>query len=263
VLSLLASLIASAALGEWFSGGLGVLSNAAASTSHPLLRGETAALLGVPVVLLVVIVLVLIILSWTRWRRGGDQLIAASAEFGPQAMQAAQHSRADVSRTTYMFVAILVVVIGIAAASVAVVLTSVAFPTPNPNGTIPSHPIPAGVENEILVVAAVGAVVAAVLELLLYAFATRAIVDAIAPYAPAPVRTQADNGRRYVMIGVVLSFAGFAAAYVPYVSLIGIVIALLNVYGYLEMRGAFDAVLTQPIRFDPQAKPTDHFLAFV
>jgi hypothetical protein len=263
VLSLLASLIASAALGEWYGGGLGVLSNAAASTSHPLVTGGAALLLGALVIVLLLAVLILTIVSWLRWRQGGDQLVAASAEFGPQAMQIAQHSRADVSRTTYMFVVIIVVAIGIAAAAVGVVLANVALPTANPNGTLTTHPIPAGVENQILGVVAVGAVLVAVFELLLYAFATRALVDAIAPYAPAPARARADSGRRYVMIGVLLSFAGAAAAFVPFVSLIGIVTSLLYVYGYLEMRGGFDAVLSQPIHFDPQAKPTDHFLAFV
>ena len=107
-----------------------------------------------------------------------------------------------------------------------------------------------GARAEELVIIVIILVVTTVLGFLLYAYATRSHVNTIAPFASAPTLARAVSGRRFVLFGAIVVAADLAELVVPYGGLVGLVPTILFVYGYREIRAAFDEV-SRPAQIAP------------
>jgi hypothetical protein len=210
-----------------------------------------------------VAVLVLLLYSYAKWRDGASDLKRWAGEFGPAAAGTADGVREDVGRATTTFIVGFVIEIAIVLA-LAAVYVGAALGSMGTNNSTTRSPAPVTLtsgetlEAGAILVAAI--VVAALVQFVLYAFATRSHVNTIAPYAPAAVTARAVSGRSYVLVGALLAIAGVAGFLIPYGSLAAVAPLALVAYGYYEIRGAFNDLLERPIEPNPAARSLDRFL---
>jgi hypothetical protein len=264
VLELVLGALSGALTGISIGGGAGTLANVGTSSAgHSVLSGGAAATYSSVAGIGALAVLILVIYSWVKWREGATNLERSAGEFGPEPASIARRARGDVTSATYVFIVTLVAAIVVAGVIAAIVFASV-LSNRYPNGTLkPNAPssLSGGDLAAIQSTAVVLAIVATLLSILLYAFATRSHVDTIAPYAPADVRAKADLGRSHVLLGAALGFVNLVGLFVPYAGVVAVVPAAFLVYGYREIMGAFDQVLRAPtVQPVPGARRVERFL---
>ncbi len=262
-LSLLASLVAAGALGEWFGGGFGYLTGTGAgSVETPNVSPIAVIALALLIGVFALIALILIILAWTRWRRGGDHLAGAASEYGPEAAAVAWRVRQDISRTTYVFIAALVVALVLGAIIAAVDLAGTLSTQPNLNNSTfsISTSLSASTLAELRVLVAVSVLISTSLQWLLYAFATRGHVDTIAPYAAPETMARAGRGRRWVILGVLVSFVGIGYPFVPYLALASVLSAGIIFYGFREILRSVETVHRDPLAVHPVGRPIENLM---
>jgi heme/copper-type cytochrome/quinol oxidase subunit 2 len=266
VLDLVVGVIGVLALGAAYGSGFGVVDTSGTSTASPLSGGAALAAL-VALAVVAIGVLALLIYSYSKWRDGANDLKRAAGEFGARTAAVAIGVREDLGRATKMFVLAFVSSIVGAIAVVAVVLGAVFSSLSNLNNTtkVPtttdhSTTLSSAVQAEVRIVVVLIVIVTTVLSILLYAYATRSHVNTIAPFASAETLARAVSGRSFAILGAILVFADVAEFFVPYGAFLGLASTAFLVYGYYQIRGAFDEVLSKPLAPNLSARPVDHLL---
>jgi hypothetical protein len=209
--------------------------------------------------LLGILALILILVAWMRWRSGAENLRVWGLALGPEFAERTARARADVSSTTYLWLVELFVGIIVAVAIAAVVLSSVVSQLPK-NGTAVPTTINLFTPGSIAEIDAI-LVISVVLETLLnfasYAFATRSLLNTIAPYAGSAVWASALQGRTFALVGALLGFVALVALVVPGTGILAAVPIGLVVFGYYRIREAFRAARPAFGVPDPRAPRVD------
>ena len=244
ILSVISGVAASVALGVGFGGGLGLLASSEASSySVAALSGPGATAIADLGSVIGLVVLLLTLYAWYKWREASDDLERRSREFGPGPANAAHRARQDITWSTYVFIVNLVVVLGVAIAITLIVIATTIGPLLNNTTTVHPPVALSGAAIAQLRGMAIGIVV----------------IETIGPYAPPSVLAGARVGRKYALVGAALSALGIVSFFVPYTAILAVIPTILLVYGYYEIRRAFDAVLSAPIAVVAEPPPIGLF----
>jgi hypothetical protein len=262
LLQLLASAVAGAFLGYAFGGtaplaGLGtsVGPHGAFGPAASLGASALAGLFGL-------IGLILTLIAWIDWREWTGRLVLYGAEFGEAYRQRAAAARSDTSRTAGVWIASLVLGVGIGVTVAVIAVQSVGSQiSMNRTGHLPASPgIAPGLAPGIDALVVAGALVGTALGVALYAFATRSLLEAVAPFASPGARFRLDSGRRTVLVGAALAPLGLVGLFVPYTGLLAAVPAAVLVLGYTEILRAYREVAAAPLRYDASATGVERVL---
>jgi hypothetical protein len=191
--------------------------------------------------LLGILSLILILVSWMRWRSGAENLRVWGPALGPEFAERTARARADVSSTTSLWIVELVLGIIVALAIAALVFGSVVSQLPKNGTTVPTAAdlFTPGTIAAIDVALAVSTILATGLNLLLYAFATRSLLNTIAPYAGPAHWASALQGRRIVLVGALLGVVAVVGLLVPGTGVVAVVPGGLVAFGYYRIRAAY------------------------
>ncbi len=207
------------------------------SVSYP----GTLGLVG-PVILLAAVALasfILTIVAWLRWREGIKALPMAVLEYGPQFGDGARRALRDYDYTVYMFIVSIVVSIA-SAVTVLLIVFSIAFSqTPS---SLSSFAV------ELTEVVLVFDILVAVVEFLIYYFASASLRGALYPLAGPAEKQALDQGRMLMIVGAVL--VGIAAFSTVVSAILGLVVVAgyaVLAYGLYTIRSAYDRWLANPM----------------
>lgn len=199
------------------------------------------------------------LIAWWKWRGGVRRLDEPLGSYGTPGAEATG-ARKYYGYAVWMFVLTILTSIGVAVAVTAVVLSNLNIHV-NPNGTV-TPPTQAQIQSSIHAAVGVivaGLVVGALLNLLMYYFATTSLVRAARPGASSAVQTQLAGGQRLVVVGAVVSFVTLAGLVTSYAAFAGALAPVLYLVGYTWIIQAYDAVIaspTPPVTGPPPSTPT-------
>jgi hypothetical protein len=265
LLEFLAAIISSAVLGYTTAG----LFSGVGSTSS--VGGVASGLAGLSILtgLLGFIAFILIIVSWLRWRDGVKPLPDAAASAGAPYADDARKALTNYSRTFWVFIITLLSAIGFAIALVAIVIGSVAAclgqnTTSNSTCTNTTNVL-GSIEGAVLGYS----ILAFLLGVLLYYFATTSLVVSIRALASPADQERLDRGRMVAILGAALAPLGlindalaFVGHAVPAVALLGVISPFLLLLGFYLLYSAFSECLASGAlnaRFPATPSPFAHW----
>jgi hypothetical protein len=261
ILQLVATAVSGALLGFSAGGGEVVAGFDSSATPSPAVSGAIQTAVSGVTGLLGLVALIVIIFSWIRWREGAETLKTWAGEFGPGPAGIARRVRSDVTATAVTWIVLFVASIAAVVAIAAVVISSVFSSVNSTAGSSStSDALTPALQGELVAILFVLVVLATGLTLLMYAFATRSHLDALASYATPLERLRAANARRIILLGAALGFLSLIGLFFSYTGILAAVPAALLVYGYVELTGTYDSVLARPVQPDPMARPAERLL---
>jgi hypothetical protein len=253
-LLLVLGLVSAVASGASTLGSAAFGTSGAGSSSSTL--QEAGSIAGPIEAVLVLITLVLVIYAFVHWRKGANELKRWAGEYGSEPGRLAVGAREDISRATRTFIVGIVLAFILGIAALVVLLSSFSFSsTLGQNNTTTSFHVSSGARVGFEGVLVVLVVVEIAISYLVYAFATRSLVNSVAAFTSTPLRDRLVQGRRWGLIGGALTLLGVLGEVVPYGSLVAVVPALLIIYGYHEILEVYNEVLNRELSVDPTAVP--------
>lgn len=202
------------------------------STVVTLLSGLTGLLL-----------LVLTIVAWLTWRGGVREMRETAGEYGAHQVAAARSAERDYGRTVYTYIGILVFGVAVSVVLAVALFAAIAGDvTSGQSGTSLISSAIAGLLVALLVVALIGVV----LSVLLYDFATRSLVGALAAIAPPATLRRLRQARSIILIGAVLQILGAVVFVNGGLYALSIVSPAVLFVGFCWLRSGYSAWMQSP-----------------
>jgi hypothetical protein len=199
--------------------------------------------------------LILTIVAWLKWRSGVLGLRDSAWESGPAYRQSAESARRDYGKALWSFLSILLASIVFSIGLAAFVFERIAAACPAAGGGSPTceasvTPLTLAGFGEAVIVFGL---VAAVLEFLVYYYASRSLVDSLRPLVGSAEQARLDRGRLAMVVGAALTPVGLlntglsliGPSYLP-LAFGGLVTPFLLLYGLYQIYQAYSAWLGRP-----------------
>ncbi|MCI4326239.1 MAG: hypothetical protein L3K16_01175 [Thermoplasmata archaeon] len=208
------------------------------------------------VTLLGFLALLLTLVAWLKWRSGVLALRDSAGESGPAYQQAADSARRDYGRSLWSFLSIILASIVFSIALAAYVFERIAAACPAASGGVnpncPANVAPLTLVGTSEAIVAFG-LVAAVLQFLVYYYASRSLVDALRPLVGSTEQRRLDRGRLVMVVGAALTPVGILNAglgllgisFLP-LAFAGLVTPILLLAGLYQIYAAYSAWLGRP-----------------